>query len=57
MMYIAKCKIDERGRLTLPKAFISANDLDKYTEVYIQTMYNTDNSVKLIFSKKESEIK
>ena len=48
-MYIAKCKIDDRGRITLPKSFMEANQLDEYTEIYIQTMYNTDNCVKLVF--------
>ena len=38
MMWIAKCKIDNRGRLTLPKSFMEANKLDKYTDVFIQTM-------------------
>ena len=49
MMWIAKCKIDDRGRITLPKSFMEANQLDKYTEIFIQTMYNTENCVKLVF--------
>ena len=49
MMYLARCTIDKRGRLTLPKSFIKANNLDSYTRVYIQTMYNTENCVKLVF--------
>ena len=49
MMWIAKCKIDNRGRLTLPKSFMEANKLDKYPDVFIQTMYNTENCVKLVF--------
>jgi len=49
MMWIAKCKIDNRGRLTLPKSFMEANKLNMYTDVYIQTMYNTENCVKLVF--------
>lgn len=53
MMYLAKCKIDDRGRLTLPKSFIKANNLDSYTRVYVQTMYNTENCVKLVFRGKE----
>ena len=53
MMWISKCNVDDRGRLTLPKTFMIANNLDKYTDVYIQTMYNTENCVKLVFVKKE----
>jgi len=53
MMYLAKCKIDDRGRLTLPNSFIKANNLDSYTRVYIQTMYNTENCVKLVFRGKD----
>lgn len=48
-MWIGKCKIDDRGRITLPKSFMSANQLDHYTDVYIQTMYNNENCVKLVF--------
>ena len=55
MMYLARCKIDDRGRLTLPKSFIKANNLDSYTRVYIQTMYNTENCVKLVFRGKPGE--
>jgi len=49
MMWIAECSIDERGRITLPKSFLKANDLTKYTKVYLQTAYNTDNTVKMVF--------
>ena len=56
MMWIAKCKIDNRGRLTLPKSFMEANKLDKYTDVYIQTMYNTENCVKLVFKANLKEL-
>ena len=49
MMYVAKCRLDDRGRLTLPKSFMEANDIDKCTAVYISTMYNTENSVKMVF--------
>ena len=56
MMWIAKCKIDSRGRLTLPKSFMEANNLNKYTDIYIQTMYNSDNCVKLVFDIKKSDV-
>ena len=56
MMWIAKCKIDNRGRLTLPKSFMEANKLNMYTDVYIQTMYNTENCVKLVFKNNIKEL-
>jgi len=56
MMWIAKCKIDNRGRLTLPKSFMEANKLNMYTDVYIQTMYNTENCVKLVFKNNLKEL-
>lgn len=49
MMWIAECNIDERGRITLPKSFLKANNLTKYTKVYIQSAYNTTNAVKMVF--------
>jgi len=49
MMWIAECNLDERGRLTLPKSFLKANELNKFTKVYIQTMYNSEDTVKLVF--------
>ena len=55
MMYVAKCKLDDRGRLTLPKSFMEANDIDNCTAVYISTMYNTENSVKMVFVNGEEE--
>jgi bifunctional DNA-binding transcriptional regulator/antitoxin component of YhaV-PrlF toxin-antitoxin module len=55
MMYVAKCKLDDRGRLTLPKSFMEANDIDKCTAVYISTMYNTDSSVKMVFVNGEED--
>ena len=55
MMWISKCKLDRRGRLTLPKFFMDANNLNQYTSVYIQAMYNTENTVKLVFINEEDE--
>ena len=55
MMWIAECNIDERGRITLPKSFLKANNLTKYTKVYIQSAYNTTNAVKMVFENEESK--
>ena len=55
MMWVAECNLDNRGRLTLPNSFLKANKLNKFTKVYIQTMYNTDNTVKLVFCNDKEE--
>ena len=55
MMWVAECNLDNRGRLTLPNSFLKANKLNKFTKVYIQTMYNTDNTVKLVFCNDKKE--
>tara|TARA_R110002167_G_scaffold36003_2_gene114603 strand:+ start:1577 stop:1828 length:252 start_codon:yes stop_codon:yes gene_type:complete len=49
MMLIAECLIDERGRLTLPKSFLKANGINKNTKVSMMAMYNSHDTVKLIF--------
>ena len=49
MMYIGKAKIDARGRLTVPKTFIEANNVKTDTDVYFLPMATSDNSVKIIF--------
>lgn len=54
-MLIAECNIDNRGRLTLPKSFLKANKLGASTTVYMQTMYNSSDAIKLIFSNEEEK--
>ena len=54
-MLIAECNIDNRGRLTLPKSFLKANKLDTSTKVYIQTMYNSSDAIKLIFFNEDNK--
>jgi bifunctional DNA-binding transcriptional regulator/antitoxin component of YhaV-PrlF toxin-antitoxin module len=53
MMWTGRCKIDQNGRITLPKSFRDANNITEDTDVYIQTVYNTDNIVKLVFKNGE----
>tara|TARA_Y100000310_G_scaffold93206_1_gene90751 strand:- start:2207 stop:2389 length:183 start_codon:yes stop_codon:yes gene_type:complete len=48
-MLIAECNLDDRGRLTLPKSFLKANNITTHTKVYIKTMYNTGDAIKLVF--------
>ena len=57
MMYIGKAKIDHRGRLTVPRSFIEANQIKTNTNVYFQPMATSDNSVKLIFETESTSIK
>lgn len=52
-MWIAECRIDSRGRITLPKTFMKANRLDSHTKIFIQTIVNNENTVKLVFMNKE----
>lgn len=49
MMWIAECNIDKRGRLTLPKSFMKANGLTEHTRVFVQTIFNTPDTIKLVF--------
>ena len=37
---IAKCKIDERGRITLPDTLLKANGIERGTYVLLQPMSN-----------------
>ena len=54
-MNIAITKIDNKGRITLPKFFLDANNIEKGTSVVIQAMYNNPNCCKLLFAGKEVE--
>ena len=54
-MNIAVTKIDKKGRITLPKVFLDANDIKKGTSVVIQAMYNNSNCCKLLFVGKEGK--
>ena len=54
MMYISETKIDNKGRITLPKKFLEANDIKEGTIVKIQTLQGQNNTVKIIFSEDHS---
>ena len=49
MMKIAVSKIDKRGRITLPRSFIMANDLEHSTHVHFLPMQGSSSSIKLVF--------
>ena len=52
-MNIAKCKIDKRGRMTLPLSFLKANGIQPETcEAVIQPIQNNLNTVKVVFALK-----
>jgi bifunctional DNA-binding transcriptional regulator/antitoxin component of YhaV-PrlF toxin-antitoxin module len=52
-MNIAKCKLDKRGRITLPLSFLKANDINPGDcEAIIQIVTNIPNAIKILFVKK-----
>ena len=52
-MNIARCKIDKRGRMTLPLSFLKANGIqpEEY-EAVIHPIVNNLNTVKIVFALK-----
>ena len=52
-MNIARCKIDKRGRMTLPLSFLKANHIipEEY-EAVIHPIVNNLNTVKIVFALK-----
>jgi hypothetical protein len=47
---IAVCRMDKRGRITLPLSFLKANSIDSEKhEVVIKVVVNNPNAVKLVF--------
>jgi len=55
MMKIMKSKIDNRGRIILPKYFLKANDIRTGDMVEISPMQGTSDSVKLTFIMVEDD--
>jgi len=52
-MNIAKCKLDKRGRITLPSSFLKANYI--YPEDYdavIQVIAGNSDSIRIVFIEK-----
>ena len=54
MLNICRLKIDKKGRITLPKTMLDANNIKEGGYVVIRAM-QTSNSVKLLFEKQEKE--
>ena len=51
MMFMGKAKIDNRGRVTLPKSFIEANQIHLNEDVYFVTINGQSDTLKLKFYK------
>lgn len=51
MMYISETKIDNKGRITLPKKFLEANDIKEGTIVRFQTIQGQNYTIKMIFTE------
>ena len=54
MINICRLKIDRKGRITLPRTLLDANDIESGGYVVIRAM-QTSNSVKLLFEGKNSK--
>ena len=49
-MKVCKLKIDSQGRITLPKTFLSANDIQPHSNVAIEIIASShQKAVRLIF--------
>ena len=51
---IAKLKIDDKGRITLPKFFLEANGLKEKQWVTLLPVYNNNSQVKLDFEEEKT---
>ena len=49
MITIAEVKMDNRGRITLPSSFLSANEISKECRILVKPKYNSNNEVILEF--------
>ena len=54
MLNICRLKIDKKGRITLPRTLLDANNIKAGGYVVFRAM-QTSNSVKLLFEKQEKE--
>ena len=52
-MNIAKCKLDKRGRITLPSSFLKANYISPETyDIVIQVIAGNSDSIRIVFIDK-----
>tara|TARA_Y100000034_G_C6795935_1_gene356739 strand:+ start:279 stop:446 length:168 start_codon:yes stop_codon:yes gene_type:complete len=52
-MKVAKIKIDKRGRITLPRTFLDANNIIEGQYGFIEIINGSYSSVRLTFEAKE----
>ena len=50
MLKICVCKIDNKGRITLPSTFLKANNIEKGDNAVISNAHNTEY-IKIEFEK------
>tara|TARA_R110002020_G_scaffold50363_2_gene142395 strand:- start:669 stop:866 length:198 start_codon:yes stop_codon:yes gene_type:complete len=56
-MNIARCTLDKRGRINLPRTFLKGNHIEPEThEAVIQVVPNNLNTVKLVFTLRKEYI-
>jgi bifunctional DNA-binding transcriptional regulator/antitoxin component of YhaV-PrlF toxin-antitoxin module len=52
---IATLWIDDKGRITLPKSFLIANNVKVKSEVLLLPVYNNPKAVKLVFTERNKD--
>tara|TARA_R100000963_G_C4601031_1_gene74718 strand:+ start:530 stop:727 length:198 start_codon:yes stop_codon:yes gene_type:complete len=56
-MNIARCRLDKRGRISLPTTFLKGNHIEPEThEAVIQVVPNNLNTVKLVFTLRKEYV-
>jgi len=55
-MNIAKIKMDDKGRITLPSHFLKANNIRTGGWVIMQPVYNNSSACKLKFKPRKKEV-
>tara|TARA_R100000808_G_scaffold24201_1_gene55159 strand:+ start:877 stop:1047 length:171 start_codon:yes stop_codon:yes gene_type:complete len=56
-MNIAKVKMDDKGRITLPGKFLEANNIDTGGWIIIKPVYNDNSACKLKFKPRKEATK
>ena len=56
-MYIAKIKIDRRGRIQLPQSFLKANEIKSGDYAIAEVVYNRHDAVRIIFVNNNKGVK
>ena len=51
MIAICKLQLDNKGRITFPKSFLTANNLTKTSTIAVYPIYNKEDAVRLEFNQ------